>query len=143
QPRERQPAIRAGPLLPAVRPEARRRGGMADDDTPWHTEGYGGGLYCHGEGSTCSPALIGVLFRGNTAIYSGGAVHNFSFQDESGPSLSRVTFTDTLATEDGGALANAGVKGDSSPTVTNTTFSGNAARDGGAVFNLGRSDGVS
>jgi len=60
----------------------------------------GGGFYCKGAGTgnECSPSLNDVLFSGNLATDSGGAMYNDG--------------------SDGG---------NSSPTLTNVTFSGNKA----------------
>ena len=53
-------------------------------------------------------------------------------------SVDQTTFSDNIATGDGGAIFN----GAGEVTVSGSTFAENAARDGGAVYNDGRSGGV-
>ncbi|MCW9707150.1 putative Ig domain-containing protein, partial [Fodinibius salsisoli] len=152
-------------------------GGQADDGS--FPDNSGGGLFCIGQGSTCSPTLANNTFRYNSASKLGGAMYNSGtasgesspvitdvhfiqnraasgagvFNDGDGgasnPILTDVSFRDNRSLFDGAdgngaAIYNNGSGGQSSPVITNATFSGNhAERDGGAIFNDGRSDGTS
>ena len=50
-------------------------GGLANQTNPWKSGGDGAGLVCDGEGGTCSPTPSHLVFRGNSAVYSGGALY--------------------------------------------------------------------
>ncbi len=117
------------------------------------SEQAGGGLYCDGEGNgsgtssskfTCSPTLRNVVFAGNRAEFSGGALQNNGRNDGgSSPRLTNVVFVGnatyrTAGGTKGGALYNDAVGGidggTSSPVITNTTFYANRAAKGGVMF---------
>lgn len=82
-----------------------------------------------------SPELIDVVFHGNTAHASGGAMVNF---DDSSPNLTNVAFYSNLAVGSGtdgygGGMVN---YSGSSPQLVNAVFSGNRATNGGGgMFN--------
>jgi uncharacterized repeat protein (TIGR01451 family)/CSLREA domain-containing protein len=101
-----------------------------------HPHYHGGGFYCDGSGSICSPTLTNVTFSGNSASHDGGAMFNNGNQGTSNPTLTNVTFSGNSANY-GGAMYNSGSEGTSNPTLTNVTFSGNSAYSGGAMFNYG------
>jgi predicted outer membrane repeat protein len=102
------------------------------------TSTSGGGLYCDGhEGNQldphiCSPALTNIIFSGNLAEGSGGAMFNYAYHNgESSPTLTNVIFSGNSA-KNGGAMYNDGhFAGESSPTLTNVIFKDNSA--GGAT----------
>ena len=79
-----------------------------------------------------------MVFTGNTASGSGGAIFNDGFGGGmSSPQITNATFTGNAAFR-GGAINNFGSDGGtSSPLVTNATFTGNAADGGGAISNVG------
>jgi hypothetical protein len=115
-------------------------GGQADGGSPAND---GGGLYCYGQGTECSPSLSNLTFSGNLADY-GGAIYNDGAGGISSPSLEKVTFSGNSAVFNGGAIYNFGFIGISSPSLVDVTFSGNSAgTTGGAMYNYGYSNGVS
>ena len=94
-----------------------------------------------------SPSLTEVIFSGNTAEYTGGAMYNEgSYSGASSPSLNQVQFTGNSAGVWGGAMYNLGFgsSGESSPRLTNVLFSGNFSDQlGGAIYNKADSSGIS
>ncbi len=109
--------------------------GQADGS---YSNGEGGGFYCDGFKSVCSPNLKNVIFSGNFARDDGGAMYNYGYLGTSSPSLTNVTFSGNFAKDRGGAMFNDGLFGTSSPILRDVTFSGNSAGDyGGAMFNDG------
>lgn len=101
----------------------------------------GGGLYCLGAepGHNCSPTFVHLVFEGNDAVGSGGAIYNDGFhQGKSSPTLNDVTFTHNTAYA-GGALYNYGrAYGFSNPTITQSSFTYNqSSGNGGAMVNDG------
>jgi len=96
----------------------------------------GGGYYCDGSGSgaECSPCLKDVIFSGNSAKWSGGAMYNNGYSGISSPNLWDVSFFGNSA-EFGGGLANSNC----SPDLRDVTFSGNSAEQGGGLINFNSS----
>ncbi|TVQ86437.1 MAG: hypothetical protein EA397_19765 [Deltaproteobacteria bacterium] len=83
---------------------------------------------------TCDPALSRVIFVGDTAVYSGGAVYNRGAEGESSPSFTDALFGGNVADQSGGAVYHDGWEGGSRPTLVDVTFSQNqAGLSGGAV----------
>ncbi len=116
-------------------------GNQAGTDT---NPGFGGAIFADGShGGLSSPILTSVLFRGNGASDSGGAMFNEAYSGTSSPVLTNVTFSGNHAAR-GGALYNNGLgAGSSSPILMNVTFSGNSATyAGGGILNEG-TDGAS
>ncbi|MFT3792023.1 MAG: choice-of-anchor Q domain-containing protein [Rudaea sp.] len=104
---------------------------------------YGGGLYCNGQGGTCSPSLRHLVFSGNYANYGGAMRNDGQNGGVSSPTLDNVTFSGNQAFS-GGAIYNIGYYGESSPTLTNVAFSNNRAElYGGAMVSDGEYEGVS
>ena len=104
----------------------------------------GGAMYNYGKQGDSNPTLINVTFSGNSADSSGGAMFNqgrdFGY---SSPNLKNVVFSGNSA-KYGGAIYNYVNNGTSFPFLSNVTFSGNSAgKDGGAMYNDGRSGGLS
>lgn len=116
-------------------------------------EQAGGGLYCNGEGDgggvesnkfKCNPTIQNVIFAGNKAEFSGGAIQNVASNDgESSPRLTNVVFIGNATYRSfggtkGGAIYNesdGGLDGGtSSPVITNVTFFINRAGEGGAIY---------
>ena len=67
--------------------------------------------------TTCSPALAGCTFTGNSAYVGGGM-----YSDNSSPTLENCTFSNNSADIGGGGMYNLST---SSPTLTDTTVCGN------------------
>lgn len=85
----------------------------------------GGAIYNYSNGD---PIIANSVFVGNAAD-NGGAIDNYSFSD---PILTNVVFSGNTAVGNGGALRNL----DSWPTLVNVTFSNNTAGgSGGAMYN--------
>jgi predicted outer membrane repeat protein len=100
----------------------------------------GGGFYCEGteSGSVCSPKLVNLVFTGNWASSSGGAMYNNGFRGKSSPYLNNVIFNNNEAVEDGGAMYNNGVGGESNPVLRKVEFFTNyAGLGGGGMYNIG------
>jgi uncharacterized repeat protein (TIGR02543 family) len=111
------------------------------------TEQDGGGLYCNGSGSDseCSPTLANIVFSGNIAEVTGGAMANIGTSfGKSNPVLNNVIFSGNMASA-GGALSNlSSSSGTSSPMLNDVTFSDNKAFSlGGAILNDGSNVGTS
>lgn len=88
----------------------------------------GGAIYNYSGGN---PTISNTMFVGNASGGYGGAIDNYSGSD---PTLTNVVFSGNTALNDGGALRNI----DSWPTLVNVTFSGNTAGgSGGAIYNGG------
>lgn len=86
----------------------------------------GGAIYNYSGGD---PTISNTMFVGNASGGYGGAIDNYSGSD---PTLTNVVFSGNTALNDGGALRNI----DSWPTLVNVTFSGNTAGgSGGAIYN--------
>lgn len=87
----------------------------------------GGAIYNY---SNSDPTITNCVFVGNATGGYGGAIDNYSFSD---PVLTNVVFSGNTAVSHGGALRN----GDSWPTLVNVTFSGNqtTSGNGGALYN--------
>jgi uncharacterized repeat protein (TIGR01451 family) len=107
----------------------------------------GGGMYCDGScnytACRCDPTLANLLFSGNWADRSGGAIYNDAhYGGAANPALTNVAFIGNAAAGSGGAMYNNGWNlGNSNPILTHVTFRGNAAgEDGGAMCNNGRGD---
>lgn len=125
--------------------------------------GYGGGgIFCHGDGRSCSPTLANlvisgnsgsgmvnfaehrggsnptltdVLFRGNASASSGGGMENIANQSGVNPTLTNVIFAANSAADEGGGMANWAYEGSSSPRLSNVLFSGNrAGMIGGGLY---------
>jgi predicted outer membrane repeat protein len=104
-------------------------GGKADD-----ASGAGGGVFCNGNGGTCSPTLRNLVFSGNLAVGHGGALYAGGEGGVSSPTITNSTFRGNSAA-DGGAIYDDGAGGTSSPTIANVTFADNAATDcGGGIY---------
>ena len=103
-----------------------------------YDNGNGGGLYLDGAGSgnQCNPTLRNLIFIGNCASQSGGAIFNDgSNSGESSPMLINVSFIDNSGSN-GGAMFNfSNVSGESSPKLINVSFINNEAVNGGAMCN--------
>ncbi|MCC6456050.1 MAG: InlB B-repeat-containing protein [Caldilineaceae bacterium] len=111
------------------------------------TERDGGGFYCNGtgNGSECSPTLANIVFSGNIAEFTGGAMANIGTSfGKSNPVLNNVTFSGNMASA-GGAMSNLSYSnGTSSPALNDVTFSNNKAFSvGGAMLNDSNSQGTS
>ncbi|MBS0569930.1 MAG: hypothetical protein JSS28_04945, partial [Proteobacteria bacterium] len=103
----------------------------------------GGGLYCNGQGGTCSPTLNNLVFSGNFASGSGGALYaDGSYAGVSNPQLTNATFSGNSATAYGGALYSYGFSGTSAPALINVTFRANTAGAGGGAMMSARGNPV-
>jgi len=116
-------------------------------------DGDGGGLFCNASlvkpTAQCSPILRNIVFSGNRARITGGALQNWAiYGGSASPTLENVTFRgnavyDPGGTARGGAMYNEGYGGESSPVLVNVTFANNSASNtssdaqGGAMFNSG------
>ena len=110
-------------------------GGNADGSPP---NNVGGGLYCDGQFSECSPALTGIAFTDNTASAGGGAIYlrTNGSGSVSRPVITGATFTNNTAGFRGGALFVAGISGgEARPVILNTVFTQNTvgATGGGSI----------
>ena len=91
---------------------------------PDYYQHAGGGLY----NQSSSPVLNNVIFRGNSAEWTGGGIYNGL---ESNPKLTSVIFSGNQA-RDGGGLFNYR----SSPTLTDVIFNANrSSQGGGGMYN--------
>ena len=109
-------------------------GGLANGG---NNDDVGAGLLCNGSNSTCSPTLNQLVFSGNLANSSGGAIYNAGVGGTASPTLTNSTLSGNSAAN-GGAMFNNGVTGTSSPTIGNVTFANNSASQcGGAIYDLG------
>jgi predicted outer membrane repeat protein len=105
----------------------------------------GAGLYCNGAGSTCSPTLSNVVFKGNWAAtsQSAGAVYNnASSGGTSSPRILESVFVGNVAGGNGGAIWNeASSDGTSTPLIASTVFLNNNAEGdhGGGIYNSAES----
>ncbi len=96
----------------------------------------GGAMVNKGSGlnGLCIAHVSNVTFDDNHGG-NGGAVYNFSNNNDNSPIFSNVTFSGNTA-YDGGAMYNLGGGGVSSPVLSNVTFNNNSARhQGGAIYN--------
>lgn len=102
----------------------------------------GGGLYCNGNGSECSPTIVNVIFGGNLVDSYGGGMYNDARNGGvSNPTLTYVVFHGNRA-HLGGGMYNRGYSGTSSPTLTNVVFRGNqASYAGGGMSSDGNGSG--
>lgn len=105
----------------------------------------GAGLYCLGTGTAgagCTPTLAQLVFSGNRAVSSGGAVFNDgSAGGNASPTFRNVDFHGNFASH-GGAMYNLGEAGNSSPLLDSVTLHGNRANfNGAAIYNYGASGG--
>ena len=106
-----------------------------DADGAYIPDAGGGGLFCYGTGSECSPSLSNLWFAGNRAVF-GGALYNRGYMGVSSPRLELVFFSGNAASN-GGAMYNDGWTGESSPSLTTVGFRNNTATYGGAMMNYG------
>jgi predicted outer membrane repeat protein len=101
----------------------------------------GGAVYNDGSGSggTASPTFTDVVFTGNSASGSGGAIYNNGENGTASPTISRSVLTDNSTSGKGGAVYNHATAGaivaSSNPTITSTVIVENTATEGGAVSN--------
>lgn len=105
----------------------------------------GAGLYCLGtgvSGAGCAPTVTQLVFSGNQANSSGGAVFNDgSAGGNASPSFRQVDFHGNFANH-GGAMYNLGEAGNSSPLLDTVTLYGNRVNfNGAAIYNYGASGG--
>ena len=101
----------------------------------------GGAVYNDGSGSggVASPTFTDVVFIGNSASGSGGAVYNNGANGTASPTVKASRFIGNAATNGGGAMFNsadgAAQPAAASPTIERTIFAQNTAAFGAAVAN--------
>ena len=110
-------------------------GGQADGSSLSETRG--GGLFCNGDNSECSPTLANVVFAGNFSTSGGGALFNEGLGGTASPLITNAVFSNNGTDAAGGAIFNRGrqTSGTSSPTIVNAVFEKNDAGLGGAIYN--------
>ncbi|MCB9452479.1 MAG: DUF11 domain-containing protein [Anaerolineaceae bacterium] len=106
-----------------------------------NTASYGATIYNTG-GQIGNPATVDILtslFTGNTAVISGGTIHNEAelFVDDSSFTGNQVTDIPPFGSG-GGAIYNTTFNGQ--VEITNSTFTDNQAYHGGAISNYNASD---
>lgn len=101
----------------------------------------GAGLYNDGENGASNPTVRNCIFMYNQAS-EGGAIFNNGYQGTANPNIKNCTFVSNIAATSGGAVFNYTKNDNEKRVAhfTNCKFVGNEAKIGGGVFSTGRAD---